>query len=757
MSRSLGQANQEKKTVYETLRSRLWRREVIAAIIICILAVSGVYVQISRYPSVEGRNIVGIIRVEGYIESPSTVSLYTNLINQALLNESVRAVVLTVDSGGGFADYVEEIYHDLLELEAKKPLVASVVTALSGGYYITVAADFIYALPTSFVGNIGVIGSGPPILIPSESVLETGAYKVTGFSPLMFPFNLSRALDNFVSAVQKNRGDRLKLSSTQLKRAMVYLGSEALEVGLVDDLGSMQKAITKAAQSAGLVEYQVVELVALGTGTYQFSQNFSNYTLESRNLTLQALDYLHPPPALHYIYLPPKIITQSSQSPEYPAELVAGEGNVLVDVSHGNQISWWDLDILIAELAKRNATVSLVSQRYDLSSKLANASCLIVASPTEVYTSDECESIRKFVDEGGLLVIFFDPGWEYIGTQGLLQGIIAPINSLSVNFGLSFAKGYLYNEEEHFGLYRNIYVRKFTSSQLTYGLRSLVFFTSTHIRSTGKELAWTSNDTYSSTAEKAGIYATMVMTERGNGTVVALGDLTFLNEPYCYVDDNYQLILNLASLIAKTEVHLEEVEGLKEEVGRPDLPVGTEKNFTEWVDGNERPLRWVKVSETEIRIEVPDQTTSYYLDQDGALRSWVSNSMECIYEVPLPESPFPLTKGKTWSYESNYTLTVEGKNYEGKIVGEEIVEGFDEVLAGDDKRYFCAIVAYKEHENLTYEESNMTMITIGRYWISSDAGTVKQEATTDFYVEGVFTGKETRALLLTSIRKGQGT
>jgi len=756
MNNFLGQGNQEKKTAFRTLLSKMGRREVMAAIIICILAASGVYLQISRYPSVEQRNIVGIIRVEGYIESPSTVSLYADLINQALLNESVRAVVLMVDSGGGFADYVEEIYLDLLELKAKKPLVASVITALSGGYYIAVAADFIYALPTSYVGNIGVIGMGPPILIPSESMLETGAYKVTGFSTLLFPFNMSHALDNFVSAVQKNRGDRLKLSPTQLKRAMIYLGSEALEAGLVDDLGAMQKAIAKAAQNAGLVQYQVAELVALGTGTYQSSQDSSNYTQEPRNLTLQALDYLHPPPALHYIYLPPQVITQSSYSTEYPAEPVAGKGNVLVDVSHGNQISWWDLDILIAELAKRNATVSLVSQRYDLSTKLTNASCLIVASPTEVYTDDECESIRKFVDKGGLLVVFFDPAWEYIGQQGLLQGIIAPINSLSVNFGLSYAKGYLYNEEEHFGLYRNIYIRKFTSSQLTQSLRSLVFFTGTYIRSTGKELAWTSNDTHSSIAEKAGSYATMVMAEKGNGTIVAFGDLTFLNEPYCYVDDNYQLILNLASLIAGTEPHFEEGESLKEEVVRPDLPVGTEKNFTEWVDGKERLFRWLKVSETEIRVEVPNQTTNYYLDQDGALLRWVSNGMECIYEVPLPESPFPLTKGKSWSYESNYTLTIEGKNYEGKIVGEETVEGFQDVLAIDGKRYFCAIVAYREKENLMYEENNMTMITMGRYWISSDVGTVKQEATTDFYVEGAFTGRETRALLLTSICKGQG-
>jgi len=93
MKNFFDQKSQEKRRVSETLRSVLGRREVIAIVLICILAVAGVYLQIyTRYPSVKRRNIVGIIRVEGYIESPSTASLYVNLVNQALLNESVKAV-----------------------------------------------------------------------------------------------------------------------------------------------------------------------------------------------------------------------------------------------------------------------------------------------------------------------------------------------------------------------------------------------------------------------------------------------------------------------------------------------------------------------------------------------------------------------------------------------------------------------------------------------------------------------------------------
>ena len=736
---------------------RLGKRDILYIIVICILAASAILPYV-RFPPVVQRGTVGIIRIEGYVETPSVVSLYTDLVNQAVLNDSIRAVVLVIDSGGGYADYVEQVYLDLMVLKEKKPVVASIVTALSGGYYIAAAADYIYALPTSFVGSIGVIGTGPSILIPSETTLETGPYKATGFSALLFPYNMSHALDNFVSAVNKSRTGRLKLSSTQLEKGMIYLGSEAVDVGLVDEAGSLQAAIGKAASLAKLSTYNVIELTPQSSSSYASLQGYSNYTsISSGNLTLKILDDLHPPPAIHYIYLPPQVTSQSSSSPISSAALTSTGGDVIVDLSHGNQISWWDLDILIAELASRNLTVSFVTQPDELDAKIVGASCLIVASPTQAYTDEECSSIEEFVDRGGLLLMFHDPAWEYIGQEGLTQGIIAPVNSLATRFGISYAKGYLYNEAENYGIYRNIYVRNFANNSLTRNLNSLALFTATSIHSAGKGVAWTSNDTFSSVAEKTGSYTPLVLVERGNGTVVAIGDLTFLTEPYCYVEDNYQLILNLVSLVTEVETQVEEgnhvVEG---EVGRPNIPVGTEKNYTEWVDGEEILVRWFKVSETEVTVERPDRTTHYYTAY-GSLERWVSDGMECTYEDPLPEPPYPLTKSKSWEYQSRYTLTIDGTLYTGKFSGEEEVEGLEDVVAGDGESYFCAVVTYKYVEQLLVEGSNMTMVTTGRYWISSDAGTVKEEAVTDYYVDDAFAGRERRTLLLKSIRKEQGS
>ena len=738
---------------------RIGRREVIVIAVIGMIIVSLIYSQrIFRYPPAERKDVIGIIRLEGYILDSETVNRYISLINEALTNETVKAVVLTVDSGGGYADYVEEIYYNLLELDKEKPLIASVTRALSGGYYITVASRYIFVKDSSLVGNIGVIGIMPPTLIPSEIIVESGPYKFTGESKLSRFFTISRVLDSFLSAVQRGRGENLNVSLEELRKAGVYLGWDAVRLGLADGFGGLQAAIKKAAEEAGLIVYEAEELRLKGeNASSAYSTGPSTWW---GNVTLKTLVQLHPPPSIYYIYLPPQAITESEASvnPEGSLSSLNIKGDVLIDLSHGNRVSWWVLDILIAELAKRNVTVSFISQWGLLESRLSNASTLIIASPTVMYSEDEARSIVRFVEDGRLLLVFYDPAWEHIGPSGLTGGVIAQINSLTTRFGFSFAKGYLYNEVNHYGLYRNIYLRNFTDTPITQNIETLVFFTATHIYSAGGAAAWTSNDTYSSVAEKADSYTAILWMRRGRGAVAAFGDLTFLREPYCYVEDNYRLIMNLVSLITGVEVEVEAEERALEEiegsVDRPELPVGTEKNYTEWVDGKEQPLRWFKVSETEVRVERPNRTTHYYFTEDMSLWRWVSDGMECIYEDPLPEPPFPLTRGERWEYESNYTLTVDGAEYEGRIFGEEEVEGFEEILAGDGRSYFCARVRYRSLEYLMIDGGNLTMITEGRYWVSSEAGTVKQEAVTDYYRDGAWAGREVRSILLRSIRKG---
>lgn len=728
-------------------------------VLLIVFSIAGYLYYSGLFTFKERRNNIGIIDVSGAILLSEQVDVYNKIVNYALKNDTIKAVVVRIDSPGGYADFVEEIYLDILELKKTKPVVASITTALSGGYYIAVAADYIYAAPTSFVGNVGVIGVMPPTLIPSEIVIETGVYKATGFSKLLFPFNLSHALDNFVSAVETGRGNRLRVSRLELKRGTIYLGSEAVKLGLIDEIGGLQKAIAKAAEEARLVEYEVVNLNDVVKETGLLGSRYANSTLDLdwRNLTVGILNSLQPPPSIWYLYLPSesnfKILssTESTSTTTVETDIFNryGRATVLIDRSHGNRVSIWDLDILIAELVGRNMIVQFVSSWSELASKLSNASTLIIASPTISYSAEESNAIENFVERGGVLLLFYDPAYEYLSLFELFN----PINSIATRFGLFFAKGYLYNEEKHYGFYRNIYIDRFKNSSLTWNLKSLVFFTATHIYSPSRGVAWASENTYSSTAERTGNYAVIAVTER-NGTVIAFGDQSFLTEPYCYVEDNYKLILNIVDIVSKAEVKppvKEIVEEVAGELAEPKLPVGTVKEFIEQVDGEEHTVKWVKLSETEVLVEKPNETIRYYYDEKGSLIKIESNGIKIFYDTPIAPPPYPLTKGETWSRESNYTMRFDGSETRGRIRMNYKVEDFQYVEAKNGEEYFCAKIHYTAINEFKIWENYVSMVYEGFIWVSQDVGEVKEEYTVKYYMNNSLLSEIRVKLILKSI------
>ncbi|MEM4229494.1 MAG: S49 family peptidase [Thermoproteota archaeon] len=519
------------------------RRMTALSLIVLLVLSAAAYFIISFFTR---PGVIGILKVEGALLTTDQAAVYSQAIMEAMLNESIRGVVLKVDSPGGYADLVEQVYLDLLELKTKKPLVASVTMALSGGYYISVASDYIYAHPSAMVGNIGVIGVGPPILVPSETVLESGAHKATGYSRLLFSFNMSRVLENFVKAVELSRGNRLKLPPSVLRRGSIYMGSEALEAGLVDELGSVESALKKVSQAAGVAKYSVVDLVEYVKRRFKAETSLKEQA-SWVNLTVGKLKELHPPPSIYYLYLPPNAsLYSSSIAAQNIGEWAGGESKslILVDMSHGNRVTYWDLEVLARELMLRNASISLMTSWSSLDSKLDSAKGVIIAAPTLPYSEEQVERLKNFVESGKTLVIMYDPAEEYVKIPDLTW----PVNSLSMGFGIFFNSGYLYDENKFFGMYRNIYVEGFRNHTLTLNLSRIVLFTSTGVCSTGKDVAWTSNTTFSSVAETAKMYNVISIVEL-EGTVVALGDLTFMQEPYCYVEDNYRLVQNLASIL----------------------------------------------------------------------------------------------------------------------------------------------------------------------------------------------------------------
>ena len=189
-------------------------------------------------------------------------------------DDDVKAVVLRINSPGGSAYASEQIWHSIMNLKAKKPVVVSMGGyAASGGYYISCPANYIIAEPTTITGSIGIFGMFPDfsgLLTEKLGVKfdEVKTNKHAAFGTMARPFNaeemalLEKYIDRGYNLFRKRVADGRKQSIEQIEeiaQGRVWLGNDALKIKLVDEIGGMDKAIAKAAQLAKLSEYHTTD------------------------------------------------------------------------------------------------------------------------------------------------------------------------------------------------------------------------------------------------------------------------------------------------------------------------------------------------------------------------------------------------------------------------------------------------------------------------------------------------------------------
>ncbi|BFT30159.1 signal peptide peptidase SppA [Alteromonas sp. D210916BOD_24] len=194
------------------------------------------------------------------------------LLRKARLDDKVKAVVLQIDSPGGSAFASEVIRQEVLQLQlAGKPVVASMSTyAASGGYWIAASTDKIIASPSTITGSIGVFG----MFMTYENSLDylgihsdgVGSTELAGFSavrPLAPEFgqilqrNVENTYGNFISLVANAR-DMSVEAVDDVAQGRVWIGTDALQHGLVDELGTLDDAVVAAAEMAELAQYDTV-------------------------------------------------------------------------------------------------------------------------------------------------------------------------------------------------------------------------------------------------------------------------------------------------------------------------------------------------------------------------------------------------------------------------------------------------------------------------------------------------------------------
>jgi protease-4 len=222
-------------------------------------------------------NTVAILYAHGDITSGTGSSniqdkFLVDQIEKLRKDNEIKAVVFRVNSGGGSAYASEQIWKAITDLKAEKPVVVSMGDlAASGGYYIACNADKIVAQPTTLTGSIGIFGAIPSFAGTAKKLgISTDEVKTNEFSDfgnIARPFNerekqlfqsmVERGYDLFLTRCAEGR-NMPKDSMALYAEGRVWTGNQAKAIGLVDELGGIERAIEIAAEMANLGKSYVV-------------------------------------------------------------------------------------------------------------------------------------------------------------------------------------------------------------------------------------------------------------------------------------------------------------------------------------------------------------------------------------------------------------------------------------------------------------------------------------------------------------------
>lgn len=265
---------------------------------------------------------VAIVRVEGTITSSDDDSLPAATSGRVLADlksaaedELVKAIVLRVDSPGGTVTGSAQIHEALVEFE--KPIVVSMVgVAASGGYYVSAPADYIIARPDTVTGSLGVVLTlynaedlldeiGVEVIAITSGPNKTiGSYweEMTPEQRDIFESSINESYLEFVNIIATGR-DLPVETVLDIADGRTYSGRQALELGLVDELGNFQTAIGKAAELGGISgEPNIIEYERLPGFDQFFGGLVKNFSQSPSDQLLQSLAKLSTP-TLEYRYI----------------------------------------------------------------------------------------------------------------------------------------------------------------------------------------------------------------------------------------------------------------------------------------------------------------------------------------------------------------------------------------------------------------------------------------------------------------------
>jgi protease-4 len=235
---------------------------------------------------IDGAIVVGKSDEGSMVGATAGSTTIRGALEEARHDDNIKAVVVRVDSPGGSALASDIIWVEATRCAAEKPLIVSMgQVAGSGGYYVSLPGDTIFAEPTTITGSIGVVG-GKFVwrtLLQDKLGITTTEFTRGMHAGLMSMSHkwddsqrawmtqyMNGVYEQFKGRVTKSRGEKLTKDLEQVAAGRVYTGAQALELGLVDKLGGLSDALDLAATKAGLGREYDVQVLPKPSGLEAF-------------------------------------------------------------------------------------------------------------------------------------------------------------------------------------------------------------------------------------------------------------------------------------------------------------------------------------------------------------------------------------------------------------------------------------------------------------------------------------------------------
>lgn len=244
------------------IRSTIRRASRSYTVIVVVALVVGVALAPTAYTAAKGygeqSHEIAVIEIGSVIAGPTAEPVEAAL-EDARRSDSVKAVVLAVNTPGGGLSATESLALEVERTAEVMPVVTSVQQiAASGGYYVSAPTDHIVANPSALVGSVG-INFAYTDTPASGSAIQSGPDKSGGFTEEEAIEMAEVMVEGFYGTVLEHRGDALDLTTEELAYAKVYPAQEAVHNGMIDEVGTLDTAVQRAAERAAIDRYEVIE------------------------------------------------------------------------------------------------------------------------------------------------------------------------------------------------------------------------------------------------------------------------------------------------------------------------------------------------------------------------------------------------------------------------------------------------------------------------------------------------------------------